>query len=432
MGLDGRHYKGYHYVMVNDFLGATSYKDNFNKNLTTNNYVNTTIKSFPSYVPFFTKIDPISNTIVYNNVGEVFWLGVFAQLEYTRENLSAFVQGSLSNKGYRRTDNFLKDGTLISGTNILMPAKTDVTSFVGYNLKAGINHNIGNHNIFANIGMYQQQPDFENVYRGNLNYPNSDNSNEKILGIELGYGFRTKKVNTKINVYRTTWNDRYFRKNNLSDTDLNQTSYFAEISKLNETHLGVELELSYICNKYVKFNGMFSVGDWFYEGNAEAITYESTTKQPYILTGAVSSRLPLLLDQTKVGGTAQMTANLGMLVTPIERLRVHIDWQYVNKLYANFDVYAFSDSDIASKGSLKLPSYSLFDLTTSYKLPLVNNQSITFGVNIYNILNTYYIAESQDNIHASDSSMLYKGIDTRNRVFFGFGRTWNFSMKYSF
>lgn len=432
VGLDGRSYKGYHYVMVNDLLGASSYKDDFNKNLATSNYLTTTNRNNPTYTPFFTKIDPISNTIVYNNIGEVFWIGTFAQLEYTRDNVSAFVQGSFSNKGYRRTDNFLKNGTPINGTNITMPTKTDVVSFNGYNVKAGINHNIENHNVFANIGFYEQQPDFDAVYRGGLNYPSSDNTNEKILGIELGYGFKTKKINSKVNIYRTTWKDRYFRKSNLKDTDLNGTNYFAEISNLNQTHQGVELELAYIYNKYVQFSGMFSVGNWFYQGNAEALTYESTTRQPYILTGAASNRLPLLLDRTKVGGTAQTTANLGVLLTPIERLRVHFDWQYVNNLYANFDVYAFSDNNTASKGSLKLPTYNLFDMTASYKLPLVKGQSVTFGINIYNIFDTYYIAESQDNIHTSETSILYKEIDIKNRVFFGFGRTWNFSMRYAF
>lgn len=432
VGFDGRYYKGYHYAMMNDFLGATFYKDDANKNLTTNNYVSVANRNYPSYMPFFTGIDPVSNTIAYNYEGQVFWLGVFAQLEYTRENLSAFLQGSISDKGYSRTDNFLKEGTPINGTNILMPTKTRVESLLGYNVKAGVNHNIENHNIFSNIGFYSKQPNFNAVYRGNLNFPSSDNVNEKILGIELGYGFKSEKVNIKANLYRTTWKDRYERKNNLIDTDTNGTNYYAEISRLSEIHQGIELELFYKYNKYLDVNTMLSFGDWFYEGNAEAMTYETATRQPYVISGATSNRLPLLLDKTRVGGTAQVTTNVGVILTPISRFKINFDWRHINNLYANFDVYAFSDSETASKGSLKLPSYNLFDLSFSYKLPLVKKQFVTFGLNLYNLLDSHYIAESQDNIHATETNKLYKKVDVRNRVYFGFGRTYNFSFRYSF
>lgn len=432
VGIDGRYYKGYHYAMLNDLFGATFYRDDSNKNLKLNNYVSTTNSNYPTYNPLFSKIDDISNTIFYNNVGQIFWSGAFGQLEYSKDNLSAFVQGAVSNKGYKRTDNFLAEGTLIEGTNISLPQKTDYETFLGYNIKVGINHNIGNHNIFTNVGYYEKQPNFNAVYRGNINHPASDNVNEKVLGIELGYGLKLKNLNAKVNVYRTSWNDRYTRKNNLIDTDSNKTRYYAEISNLDELHQGVELELLYRYNKYLKLIGMFSYGNWYYEGNAEAQTYRTADRKPYILNGAKSNRLPLLLDKVKVGGAAQMTTNLGAMVTPLRNLNVNLNWHYVNRLYSDFDIYAFSDNDTASKGALKLPSYNLFDFSASYKLPLFKKHTMTFGLNIYNVLDTYYISDSQDNIHTTTNSETYKGIDTRNRVHFGFGRTWNFSMKYSF
>ena len=431
IGFDGRYYKGYHYAMVNDFLGASSYKDDSNKGNLVSNYVSVTNRNYPSYNPFFTNTDPISNTIVYNNIGRVSWLGIFGQLEYTNEYISAFFQGALSSKGYNRTDNFLKEGTLIEGTDISLPIKTKTETILGYNVKAGINHNIENHNIFANIGFYEKQPDFNAVYVGETNL-SFNNTNEKILGIELGYGFKLPDFTAKLNVYRTTWRDRYLHKNNLKDVDINQTSYYAEISNLNETHQGIELELSYAYSQYAKFVGMFSCGDWYYEGNAEATTFSTTDGKPYILSKAISNRLPLLLDGVKVGGTAQLTAGIGAVLTPVNRLKFNFDWQYVNSLYADFDVYAFSNREIASKGALKLPSYNLFDATVSYHLPLFKKQSVLFSFNVYNLLDTYYVSESQTNIHSTSESVLYKGIDVRNKVYFGFGRTWNFSVKYSF
>jgi outer membrane receptor protein involved in Fe transport len=56
----------------------------------------------------------------------------------------------------------------------------------------------------------------------------------------------------------------------------------------------------------------------------------------------------------------------------------------------------------------------------------------TARVNINNLFDATYIAESNSNIHADASSTTWNGIDVRNSVWFGFGRTWNASLKYNF
>jgi hypothetical protein len=46
---------------------------------------------------------------------EKFFGSVFGQLEYSNENISAFIQGSASEQGYKRIDNWLKDGVIQQG-----------------------------------------------------------------------------------------------------------------------------------------------------------------------------------------------------------------------------------------------------------------------------------------------------------------------------
>jgi outer membrane receptor protein involved in Fe transport len=53
-------------------------------------------------------------------------------------------------------------------------------------------------------------------------------------------------------------------------------------------------------------------------------------------------------------------------------------------------------------------------------------------MNINNLLDATYIAESMTNIHATATSATWNGIDATNAVWFGFGRTWNASLKYAF
>jgi hypothetical protein len=48
------------------------------------------------------------------------------------------------------------------------------------------------------------------------------------------------------------------------------------------------------------------------------------------------------------------------------------------------------------------------------------------------LFDTVYISESETNIHAENGSATWNGVDVRNSVWFGFGRTWNASLRYQF
>lgn len=437
-GIDARYYKGYHYVVVNDLLGGKYVSDLSNKNLTTARQIYNTVDISPNYNPFNSRLDPLEDRISYSSNGEVYWGGIFGQVEYSSKKLSAFAQWSSSVQGFQRVDDFLKEGTLaLTGKpESAMKTTTGYKTITGYNLKGGLNYNINEyHNIFFNAGYYSKQPLAAAVYPNHKNFLNPNLQNEKILGLEAGYGLKYNGLNVGLNVYRTSWKDRYERKDNQKDTD--NTRYMVELEGLQEIHQGVEVEANYRINDYVKLNGMFSLGDWYYKGNATARTFLSDNNEEYTIKsqqalGNTTNQFTTYLDNTKVGETAQLTANLGVTVNPIKNLKFDLNWQYVNDLYAKLDVNTFSNKTNAEKGVLKLPSYNLFDLGASYKFNIAEKKTLSLLVNVNNLLDTYYIAESSTNIHATNTSVTYKGVDVNNRVFFGYGRTWNVALKYNF
>ena len=429
VGFDGRYYKGYHYQLASDFLGASGYRDTSDKN----NPIRTITNSYeavPSWNPF-AKTQPLSDRIGFSNEGEVIWYGGFGQVEYTTDKFSAFVQGSVSNQGFQRIDDFIIDGVTLSKKNEVMNTKTGFQNKIGYNVKGGVNYNINeHHNVFGNVGYYNRQPFFNAIYRGNENIATTGNTNEKILGIEVGYGVKYGGFNANLNLYRTTWDDRYFRTAFYKDGT--GTRYYGEINNLDEVHQGIEFDASYKINKIVTINGMFSIGDWFYKGNANAEMFKQDNTK-YIPAGRTSNEVDLLLDKVKVGDAAQLTASAGVTVEPVSGLKLDVNWRYVDKLYANLDVYSFN---VEGRKALQLPSYNLFDLGLSYKLRLRDNKhSFTFRGNVYNLFDTTYISESYTSVFAGDSDatgITYKGIDTGNKVYFGFGRTWAASVAFNF
>ncbi|MFS4454594.1 TonB-dependent receptor [Maribacter sp. 2304DJ31-5] len=415
LGIDLRSYKGIHYRRVDNLLGADGYfdDDDINNPDHTIRADGVIDSDFGSIVNVFRNIDK-EEKIDYYNDGLVRWYGAFGQLEYTDGVVSAFVQGGISQQGFKRIDyfNYLDSDPL---------QETDWENILGGNIKGGANFNVNEaNNVFFNAGYYSKQPLFDAVFLNFENELNPDLTNEKILGLELGYGLNLGDFRTKINLYRTSWKDRFERVS--IETPIGDEGN-ANINGVEQIHQGIEIEADYRASDIVQFRGMLSLGDWEYGGNANGAALDDDRN-------VIDPDVTLFLDGVKVGDAAQFTTSLEMIVRPVENLKISSTLYSASRLYAFLNAEDFSSSD--NKGSLRLPSYSLFDLGIYYKFSLGGINMINIAANLNNAFNTEYIAESLTNTFAEGSDATYKGISTDNKVFFGFGRTFNISARYTF
>ena len=426
-GLDARTYKGIHYQDLNTLLGGGAYLDVTDLNNPSRNLTETYSVS-PSLNPFAKST--VNQVLGYNYYSKVNWYGAFTQLEYSKDNLTAFVQGAVSQQGFKKVDAF----TYLLSNPL---SSTSFKNIMGGNVKAGANFNINaQNNVFVNAGYYSKQPAFNAVYPNNKSLINGNLVNEKITGFEAGYGFTSRIFNAKLNLYNTTWKDRYQRSN---DGDaLNPGGYY-DFSGITEVHSGVELEANARVNDKFKVNAMFSLGDWKYKGNSTSNRYDASNNP---VAGGTSTTL--YLDKVKVGDAAQMTASLGASYEVITRVTLDANYNFNDKLYAAISPANFGSS--TNKGSLELPSYGLVDAGFSYKMLVGKDKSnsVNFRLNVNNVFDKIYIAESKTNIFADDyvtgttgptyasAGKTYNGVATANSVYFGFGRTWNFSLRYNF
>jgi len=429
-GIDARTYTGYHFTVVNDRLGGDEFYDNNIASLKPTGRRLTS--TYATNVQWNVFDDRQYEKISFNSTGKVRWYGAFTQLEYSKDNLTAFVQGAISQQGFKREDDFV-----YLPTDPL--ASTDYKNILGGNVKGGANYNINEkHNVYVNAGYYSRQPFFNSVYPNNRSTVNPNLTNEKITGFEAGYGFRSRFFNATVNLYNTTWNDRYLKGNALP-TD---ASTYTEYVGLNEVHSGAELEVSSNITDKFRVNGMFSYGIWEYKGNATVNAYYQADNSPV----AGYTATPVYMDKVKVGDAAQLTASLGASYEVLTRVTVDANYNFNDKLYAGLSPINFSDPN--NKGALQLPSYGIFDAGFSYKMLVGENKdkSVNFRLNVNNLFDKIYIAESRTNIFADDNvsssnaalgtyasnNRLYQGVADANQVFFGFGRTWNFSLRYDF
>ncbi|OSY87119.1 TonB-dependent receptor [Tenacibaculum holothuriorum] len=408
LGVDLRTYKGIHYRVVNNILGATGYTDNRDSN-NPNRNITDFVEASPSFNPWQSIAD--QQKIEYYNDGDVNWLGAFGQVEYKNDDISTFIQAGVSRQGFQRVDYFN-----------LAPAdqKSGFKNIWGGNVKGGINWNINEkHNVFGNAGYYSKQPLFDGVYTSfRDNRINPFLSNEKILGIEAGYGFKSENYNVKLNLYRTSWKDRFLRANGSARNN------FIQVSGVEQVHMGAELETTARFGN-LTIESMLSIGDYEYKGTAVGTEYDQDNT-------LVRSNVPFYLDGVKVGDAAQTTARIGFTYKVSEGLKFDISQFYASRLYSRINPSDFTTLADNAKGSLQLPGHSLMDAGVSYKWKLGDKKSINFRFNVNNLTNETYISDGFTNIHADGSNPTYNGIDVRNRVYFGFGRTWNGSIRFNF
>ena len=401
-GIDLRDYTGYHYRVLNDLMGLDGYHSSGNRN-TGGQIIETLVEANP-----FKNTGIRGPKMAYYNIGNVGWTGLNALAEYSGDDLTWVIQAGTSAQTYGRVDYFAQVGN---------PESKEKTVTGGY-IKGGANYNFNERsNAFFNIGRIPRQPNFDAIFPNYANNINPDIQNEEITSFEVGYGYIGESLKVNINAYSTNWGNRFISRGFSNAQGQDGTAQFKDIDV---SHKGVEVEADWRPNNISRVRGMLSIGDWRYTKDFDAQLFND--QQQSIGTATLYTK------DAKVGDAAQFVAYLGYERRIGSKLNIDLDYRFVDGLYADYSITDSDFTNATNKGALKLPSYGLVDLGATYYM----GGNLSMRLNINNLFNTVYIAESNSNIHASSDSQRWNGIDTRNYVWFGFGTTWNMSLRYRF
>ena len=418
-GVDARYYVGQHYRKVENLLGNNTYLSSKDINNPENLINYETGSSFGSFAE---NSHLSNNTLQYHNDGIVKWLGGFTQIEYSSEKFSVFSSLSLSNQGFKRVDhfNYLDDDTLQT---------TNWQIFNGGTLKAGLNYNLSkNMRLFLNAGYFSKQPIFNTIFLRYRNIINETAKNQTVEAYEIGYSFFKGDFDLDINAYYTEWANRQFTRNMFLD---NQDVLYV-FDNISQTHQGVEMEFNLKLSKKYSLTGMVSIGDWIYTSNFNATgtvldLYGNPTED------VQDSVLVLYGNGLKVGDAAQHTYSLTFKYKPVRGLSINATYYVADQLYAPYNI--FEDQFYQEGGQVtKLPIYGIARLGVFYRKK-INNKTVSLRLNINNLLNTLYIAELNTNSLNSNGELYTRHqveFYTKNKGYYGFGRTWNFGIKLSF
>ena len=421
-GVDVRYYVGEHTNEIIDLYGGQYFIDDGDrKNVKVENNI-------AAADPNWKNEKLTTGDIVYRDYdGHVHQEGIFAQLEWTKNKVNAFVSGSVSNTGYWRVDRFYYDEA---------HQRSETINFIGYTAKAGVNWNVTQRsNLFLNVGYISRAPFFSGgafLQSTTSHMTNPDAVNEKVFSVEGGYGLRTEKFAMNINGYFTMWMDKSdVRSKLMSNGDYARVN----LTGIDARHAGVELDLRYKPARWVNLTGMLSWGDWIWASNARGYYYDSQG-QPMTakMDGTVASGIMaddhawIELEQkgVHVAGSAQTTAAVGADFFPLKGLRVSANFNLYANNYADFYLgsTAVANTTTTVNDPWRIPVGHQLDLSASYAFKIGKVNATIYG-NVNNLYDYNYVMDAQC---ATDS----KGWQDCYAVMYSFGRTYTVRLKISF
>ena len=412
-GVDLRYYKGKHYNEIVDLYGGRYFIDDSRMNV-----------KYKADDYLWQNEELKKGDIVFRNYdGYMLQEGFFAQGEYNRDALSVFMAGSLSNITYWRKDHFYYSKE---------EAKSDKESFLGYTVKGGANYNLtDHHNIFANIGYFSRAPYMQGgvfLQQDVSNETNPDAVNEKVFTFELGYGYRSVWLDANVNLYRTSWMDKtmanFFEKNG--------ERVRVNLTGLDALHQGIEIDFILRPIQDMEITGMFSIGDWHWNGDGKGYAYNSSG-QPVDKDGNVVDKIGgethaqniVKLKDVRVGNSAQTTFALGGRYQFLKGFHVGVDYSHFARNYAKFTPSLAYDlgAEKSFESPWRMPAYGVLDANISYRFPISKAFGAMISGNVNNLLDKEYIADAEDGAKHDEESA---------KVFYGFGRTFSVNLKITF
>ncbi|MBL0047650.1 MAG: TonB-dependent receptor [Bacteroidetes bacterium] len=460
LGIDLRNYTGYHYRKVYDLIGGNYFIDGADQNQSIANNQKV-----------------VGDKIAFNYEGHVKWKGIFGQVEYKLDKLSVFITLSGSQSKFKRVDKFLRKDLVIDGQifptmvgygetffyngelstkateGAIIRTSNDTTyitnnipfiglsdsyivgaksytidspearysetpekTFYNYTVKGGANYNLNDHqNAYLNVGYLNIAPRFNNVFETSGNRIAYNTDDQKVLGIELGYGIKYNSFSAILNIYRTQW------KNKPADASVqipisDEETINYRLNKINALHKGIELETNFkIIPQKLDWENAFSLGDWRYKSDDSVTIYDE-------VTGRALRTIYYYSKNVHVGNAAQLQYSTSLKYQLFKDLYVKARFTFFGKNYASFRPDLLDEAH-ANMESWKMPNYGLFDAFTGYEVKGQKSIRYSFSLGVTNVLNTKYISDAQNGLGYDANSAL---------VFFGVGRKYVASIKLSF
>ncbi|KUG25086.1 tonb-dependent receptor [hydrocarbon metagenome] len=400
-GVDWRHAEIGHWREVRDLLGGDIYQEFAGNNQFITNPMDLYVR--------------LGDKINYDNTNTVDWIGGYVQGEYTADRLTVYGTAGYSMIKYDYEDRFRTAAKLPNGdpdpSSGIRVIETDWIG--GYQFKGGASFRVtAETDVYANFGYVSKVPIFDQVIDDVNGVQLEDPKNEKFLSAELGANFRLMKnmLNIKSNVYYTNWTDRA-QSRGVQNADGSEG--LVRLDGIESSHMGIEAEIAFQPVKYFRLDFAGSKAVWEYGADVSG-TYIPDAGDP---TSAVDYNY--YIDGLKVGDAPQFQLSAGLTLFPFNGFQAQLVWQFNDDYYSAYDPFSRNDPDDRAQ-VWQIPSFHLFNLHVSYRLPLSGADITVFG-HVFNLFDELYVADATDNSsfnaytgngmnHSADDAEIFPGL----------------------
>jgi len=388
-GIHLRHFKSHLYETIVDLLGGEFYVEDYAWSL--------------AGVSGRKQVMTVGDIIKINNYSYVDFGSAFAQIEYSTDKLSVYLGTSVSENIYQREDPY----------NYLTECKSERLGKTGFDIKTGINRNIGKNNrVFFNAGYMNKAPLYKFVFGNYTNIPVKDLKNEKIKAVEMGYSYFSQATILNFNAYYTYWEDKNFLSNEYIQLQDDQQTR-ALVTGLDASHSGIELEIKKRVSSYFWLGGLASLGNWKWKNNVMAVLFNDNN--------VPTDTVHVYANGLYVGDAPQVQYGLSADLKILPLLHLKANWLYYDKLYADFDPAARNDPEDKQQ-PYRIPAYQVLDLHLGYSFTVFNRQTMA-TISCFNVFDKNYIVRGEDGTgHNLDT---FQG-------FWSFRRNFSFAIKLNF
>ena len=443
-GVDVRRYTGIHYRAVDELVGG--------------DFAAVSLDRRSHNDPYDSRIAP-GDKYLYHDEGHVAWAGGFGQVEWDHHNWSAFTNVSFAQSWYKGIDFFRpkvieidgvtyevnsesrggvlgsfdydspsvlgEDGTgneevVVNGEQILASDprlstyETPWVQLSGYTVKGGGSYIFHEHFFaFANLGYLSKAPQFNSVIDINNNLIDGY-ENQYVKAIELGATFSTPKFMSRLNVYRTGWENRpvnRFRSLARLTTDPIYSSYNPDIDEeeaqnfgynllaVDALHKGIELDMSYEPNSKWDIEGLVSIGDWRW-ANDPVVEFYNRLDNSFVRfedTGEIAFDT-LQIDGLPVGNAAQTQVGGSLTFRPARGSYLRARYTSFSRQWSDYSPNdALGTEDVQSRDPWAMPAYGLLDFMAGTRVTVSDDCNVILRLAVTNVLNERYISDGRGN-----------------------------------
>lgn len=287
-------------------------------------------------------------------------------------------------------------------------------SGVGFSTKGGVLFKPAKgHSVYLNGGIYSRLPYPGTYFASGNNTVSRNVRNEKNLLAELGYRFVYNRGSVEATAYYAYWKNKTVMSDPYRQPDeVEDVKYM--ITGLDALHYGMEIEARHRFTGWLELSVFASLGHWTWQNDVSANIYDN-------YTGAVAETINVYSRGLPVGDAPQTQAGAVLDITFLKGFRFSADWQFNDRMYADFDPEGRTDPEDRAD-PYRIPSYHLVNASLSWSSSIGRKLSLTVFANANNLLDTLYIERGQDG--AAHDLASFRG-------FWGFGRNFNFGLRFS-